>query len=195
MKGKKGFTLVEMIVVIAVIGILAAVLIPTFAGATENAKRGSVQAAADAYRKAYLALATSKGTACVYEGEKSEEQTDGSQINYSVYRAPFGPKEMAEFAGVEEYENLYLVYRRSGSAGTEEDKKTAVLLGFVYIDSAQGYYSYFNSEQDKFETLALVSIPPEISFDSTTDCEKIVANNYQNALVLPEYCYPEGGEE
>ncbi len=36
-KNKKGFTLIELIVVIAVIAILAAVLIPRFAGFTEDA--------------------------------------------------------------------------------------------------------------------------------------------------------------
>ena len=32
LKAKKGFTLVELIVVIAIIGVLAAILIPTIAG-------------------------------------------------------------------------------------------------------------------------------------------------------------------
>ena len=35
---KKGFTIVELVIVIAVIGILAAVLIPTFSSVTENAR-------------------------------------------------------------------------------------------------------------------------------------------------------------
>ena len=38
-KSKKGFTIVELVIVIAVIGILAAVLIPTFSGIVEKAKR------------------------------------------------------------------------------------------------------------------------------------------------------------
>ena len=35
---KKGFTIVELVIVIAVIAILAAVLIPTFSGIVKNAR-------------------------------------------------------------------------------------------------------------------------------------------------------------
>ncbi len=38
MKNKKGFTLIELIVVIVIIGILAAILIPRFSGFTDKAK-------------------------------------------------------------------------------------------------------------------------------------------------------------
>ena len=38
---KKGFTIVELVIVIAVIAILAAVLIPTFTGVTERAKENA----------------------------------------------------------------------------------------------------------------------------------------------------------
>lgn len=37
-KSKKGFTLIELIVVIAILGILAAIAIPRFAGFTDKAK-------------------------------------------------------------------------------------------------------------------------------------------------------------
>lgn len=54
-KNNKGFTIVELVIVIAVIGILAAVLIPTFSGIIENAKESSdMQNAKNAYTT-YLA--------------------------------------------------------------------------------------------------------------------------------------------
>ena len=47
---KKGFTIVELVIVIAVIAILAAVLIPTFSGVVEKAKQSAaIQAARNAY--------------------------------------------------------------------------------------------------------------------------------------------------
>ena len=41
LNNKKGFTIVELVIVIAVIGILGAVLIPTFAGITGSAKKSA----------------------------------------------------------------------------------------------------------------------------------------------------------
>lgn len=50
LKNKKGFTIVELVIVIAVIAILAAVLIPTFSGVVEKANESKrVQAARNAY--------------------------------------------------------------------------------------------------------------------------------------------------
>ena len=43
MKNRKGFTIVELVIVIAVIAILAAVLIPTFSGVIQKANESSAQ--------------------------------------------------------------------------------------------------------------------------------------------------------
>ena len=56
-KTKKGFTIVELVIVVGVIGILSAVLIPTFVNLTENAKKNAeLLEVRDAYA-AYVAEA------------------------------------------------------------------------------------------------------------------------------------------
>ena len=68
---KKGFTIVELVIVIAVIAILAAVMIPTFGGIIKKANKSSAeQTAASSYKEAYaLAIADGKIDAAgeVYE--------------------------------------------------------------------------------------------------------------------------------
>lgn len=54
-KAKKGFTIIELVIVIAVIGILAGILIPTFSNVIANAnKTAAMEEAKNAYT-AYLA--------------------------------------------------------------------------------------------------------------------------------------------
>lgn len=65
---KKGFTIVELVIVIAVIAILAAVLIPTFAGATKKATESkALQEAKNSYSED---LALLDGQASNYMKEK-----------------------------------------------------------------------------------------------------------------------------
>ena len=54
MRNKKGFTLMELLIVVAIIAILAAIAIPTFSGALTKAKRGADEANA---RSLYAAVA------------------------------------------------------------------------------------------------------------------------------------------
>ena len=59
---KKGFTIVELVIVIAVIAILAAVLIPTFGGVIETAhKSAALQEATAAYKEAYAIALSDDG--------------------------------------------------------------------------------------------------------------------------------------
>jgi type IV pilus assembly protein PilA len=52
---RKGFTIVELVIVIAVIAVLAGVLIPTFAGVTKNAKESKALQEVKAAYTVYMA--------------------------------------------------------------------------------------------------------------------------------------------
>ncbi len=65
---KKGFTIVELVIVIAVIAILAAVLIPTFTGVIQNARKSSAQSQA---RNLWVQ----------YTAEQAQEAKDYSTFN------------------------------------------------------------------------------------------------------------------
>ena len=58
---KKGFTIVELVIVIAVIAILAAVMIPTFGGIIGKARASAAEQAVAASYKEAKALAWSDG--------------------------------------------------------------------------------------------------------------------------------------
>ena len=57
---KKGFTIVELVIVIAVIAILAGVMIPTFGGVIESANRSAAQQEAKSVRDALIAADATK---------------------------------------------------------------------------------------------------------------------------------------
>ena len=64
---KKGFTIVELVIVIAVIAILSAVLIPTFAGVTTSAKKSAaLQEARNAYTEKVATDVTALGGDFIY---------------------------------------------------------------------------------------------------------------------------------
>lgn len=73
---KKGFTIVELVIVIAVIAILAGVMIPTFGGIIKTAEKSNVfQGATAAYKEAY-GVAISDGE--IDEKDVNIEAGDGA---------------------------------------------------------------------------------------------------------------------
>ena len=81
---KKGFTIVELVIVIAVIAILAAVLIPTFSGVIKKANQSAVQQTAAALYKEAYALDLADGTLDGKEGTTAITQVDNKNVTYNV---------------------------------------------------------------------------------------------------------------
>ena len=73
---KKGFTLIELIVVIAIIGVLAAILVPAMLGYVKKSKVSSANSAANTLQKAI-------NTALVEIDEETEEAGSISSISYN----------------------------------------------------------------------------------------------------------------
>ena len=78
MKGRKGFTLIELMVVILIVGILAAVAVPIMRGRIDSAKWSEANASAGAIKSAVRAYIAEKGPNFDYTGIETALSTQAT---------------------------------------------------------------------------------------------------------------------
>lgn len=80
-KNKKGFTLIELIVVIAILGILAAILVPSMLGIIGDARKKTNNANARSVFTAAQAYVTTQGSTSTPIGDGPFELIEGGSAN------------------------------------------------------------------------------------------------------------------
>ena len=81
---RKGFTIVELVIVIAVIAILAGVLIPTFSGIVKKAQDSALQQEAAALYKQAYALDLSDGKMDGMEKDVAITNVEENDVKYAI---------------------------------------------------------------------------------------------------------------
>lgn len=89
---KKGFTLIELIVVIAILGILAAIAIPRLSGFTDQAKKASDEQMANVVANAAITYYTANNETVptmkdLSDGHLISEEYTAADLTSSYYKA------------------------------------------------------------------------------------------------------------
>lgn len=121
MKNKKrGFTIVELVIVIAVIGILSAILIPTFANLSQKAQDAALQ---QNLRNAYASYTADKA-------DKEDLKAEG-EIVFTVLK-------------MDDAQYNSKVYKLNAQNKWEEaNKETTGTYTLLNAEAYNGYYIYY----------------------------------------------------
>ncbi|MGX5836587.1 pilin [Aeromonas piscicola] len=78
MKKQSGFTLIELMIVVAIVAILAAIALPAYQNYTKKAKMTEVASATGKYKTSIEVCVQTKGTACVLADIQSGAVAQGN---------------------------------------------------------------------------------------------------------------------
>lgn len=124
---KKGFTLVELIVVLVILAILAAMLVPALVGYIDRAKKEKEYQAASTVYAAVQALAT-------------ETYGKGGELGKASDKSTFNLKEVTDLTGITVNDIKYNV-KSTASTATNIEKYTIQTVA-IQFNKNEDYYTY-----------------------------------------------------
>lgn len=139
---KKGFTLVELIVVLVILAILAALLIPALTGYIDKAKNKSIvaetrQVVMAAQTLVDEAYAKDQNTTVAFEVNESETTTTGNITTGAIKKlAEVKGNITVETGSISEGKVVKITYTNGGKTCTYDPNKTAAAAG----ETQEGQY-------------------------------------------------------
>ena len=131
-KKTEGFTLVELIVVIAILGILAGVAVPAYSGYLSKAKDAAVITELDAIQTAATAANATSGAISMIEVEDAKIRVSGTSLSTSFF------SDFKMFYNSTSSDNIAVTDGTSGAADTIIIPVNSIgLAGTSYADGAK----------------------------------------------------------
>lgn len=150
LKNKKGFTLVELIVVLVILAILAALLIPTLTGYIDKANKEKIVSET---RMVVMAVQT--------EASEAYGQAGAGQ---KIAPGTWGGTDDADNAHIKEIKDLSEVLNKTGRTFTAEITQNATVTEVVYKDAnytctyKNGAYTTVDNSTDAHDLANTVTI-------------------------------------
>ena len=122
---KKGFTLIEMLVVIAIIAVLVSIIIPTVTSATDKAAAATNAANLRSYKAAVTTAFLADAKGFQWNGTAGSEPVEGATVTFTSDAKLITAPTAKKMAGVEEGATVVVKYVGGEFKVYFQNKKTS----------------------------------------------------------------------
>lgn len=183
MKNRKGFTIVELVIVIAVIAILAAVLIPTFSGVIAKANASSSLQLATSTMKATLAMSQNgtiaNGTQFIIvsgDSVSARYKYENNKIAEAKVGDPL-PTSFGEEANIS-WNSIIISNEFVGSDNKLSDAGAKLVKAALGLGEAAGFNTQMAASSSDYYTL---------TYGTDATCQVFVSSDYSKDIVTVTY--------